>query len=285
MRAGALRRGTARVGAVRRDRAGQCPGHSCAHGPPGRLRPARPGVVPVRGGPGTYCRRGGPARRQARLGHSGAGRAVPRRARACGPASAPEPFPAAAPAVSAAGRAVSADRAIGVGYAITEDSQHGVRGQIVIVNGSSAAVRGWRVTLVLPGDTDYQVLDAANRSAGDALVMAAPAAGQALAGGSTELIAFTARGTTSSPVRSTFTDAARLPHRGVSGAAAGPGTSQAAGGQRAPGAGHGGWFGHWLGGWLRGGWPNGGSPGGGWPGGPRAGAGQGGQQHGWPGGR
>lgn len=65
------------------------------------------------------------------------------------------------------------------------------------------------IRIVLPGDTGYQVLDAANRSAGDALVMAAPPAGQAIAAGRTRVIAFTARGTTSTPARSTFTDSGR----------------------------------------------------------------------------
>ena len=86
---------------------------------------------------------------------------------------------------SATGRAVSADHAIGVGYAITEDRQQGIHGQIVIVNNGSAPVSGWRVTLVLPGDRGYQVLDARNRSAGDALVMTAPADGGSLAAGGT----------------------------------------------------------------------------------------------------
>ena len=96
-----------------------------------------------------------------------------------------------------------------MGYGITQDGQQDIHGQIVIVNNGPVPLTGWRIRVVLPGDTDYQVLDAANRSAGDALVMAAPLAGQAIAAGSTEVIVFTARGTTSTPARSTFTDSGR----------------------------------------------------------------------------
>jgi hypothetical protein len=195
------------------------------------------------------------------------GAAAPHRA---GPAPEPVSFPA--PAASSAGQAVSADHAVGVGYGITQDGQQDIHGQIVIVNNGPVPLTGWRIRVVLPGDTDYQVLDAANRSAGDALVLAAPAAGQAIAAGSTEVIAFTARGTTSRPARSTFTDSGRPRPRAAPGsAAAGPdtgaGTGLAASGPRR----HEGWPGRWLGGWLPGGWPNGS-----WPG--RGGAG-----HGWPG--
>jgi Type II transport protein GspH len=192
--------------------------------------------------------------------------AAPHRA---GPA--PEPVSFAAPAASSAGRAVSADHAVGVGYGITQDGQQDIHGQIVIVNNGPVPLTGWRIRVVLPGDTDYQVLDAANRSAGDALVMAAPLAGQAIAAGSTEVIVFTARGTTSTPARSTFTDSGRPRPRAAQGSAAG---QDAAAGPGPAGSGPGraeGWPGGWLGGWLPSGWPNGSRPG-------RGGAG-----HGWPG--
>lgn len=212
------------------------------------------------------------------------------------PVSAPDPFWSSAPVASSAGQAVSPDRAVGVSYEITQDSQHGIHGQIVIANESSAAVRGWRVTVVLPGDAGYRVLNARNRSAGDALVMSAPAAGPALAAGGTVLIAFTARGTTSTPVRATFADSARPgPSGGGSatgaGSATGSAASRAAGGQPDPGyRSHDGWSGGWLGGGLSGGGRSGGWPDGGWFG--RGGAGYGWtpggraeQQDGWPGGR
>ncbi len=209
------------------------------------------------------------------------------------PASRPGPFSSPAPLSWATGRAVSADHAIGVGYAITEDSQQGIRGQIVIVNNGSAPVSGWRITLVLPGDRGYQVLDARNRSAGDALVMTSQADGRSLAAGGTELIAFTARGTTSSPVRSTFTASPRPrpAGRGGSGAAASLGSS--AGGGRAGDHRHEGWpwLGGWPGGgqtrghWPQGGWPQGGWPQGGWSGRGGPGSGRAGHHHGWPGGR
>ena len=41
---------------------------------------------------------------------------------------------------------------------------------------------GWRVTLVLPGDRGYRVLNASNQSPGDVLVMTAPAGGRSLPG-------------------------------------------------------------------------------------------------------
>lgn len=207
------------------------------------------------------------------------------------PVSRPQHFSSSAPAVSSARQAVSPGHAIGVGYEITRDGHHGIHGQIVIANESSAPVSGWRVTVVLPGDSRYQALNARNRSDGSALVMVPPA-GQALAGGSIELIAFTARGTTSTPVRFTFTDSARRRPSGRGGAGApGPATSRTAGGQPGSGRrGHDGWPFSWLGGWrhrhppnggwLTGGWPGQDGRGGGWSEGGRAG-----QHHGWPGGR
>jgi Cellulose binding domain len=198
--------------------------------------------------------------------------AAPHRA---GPAPEPVSFPA--PVASSAGRAVSADHAVGVGYGITQDGQQDIRGQIVIVNNGPVPLTGWRIRVVLPGDTDYQVLDAANHSAGDALVMAAASAGQAIAAGRTEVIAFTARGTTSTPARSRFTDSGRPRPRAAQGSAAAQdtGAGQDAGAGAGPAASgprrHEGWPGGWLGGWLPSGWPNGS-----WPG--RGGAG-----HGWPG--
>ena len=220
--------------------------------------------------------------------------ARPVSARPVSAAAVPRPgsFSSPAPVSSATGRAVSADHAVGVGYAITEDGQQGIHGQIVMVNNGPAPVSGWRVTLVLPGDRGYQVLDARNRSAGDALVMTAPADGRSLAPGGTALIAFTARGTTSSPVRSTFTAPARPRPAGGGSGAARPGTS--AGGGLARERRHAGWPFSWPGGrrngsWPRGSWPQGNWPQGGWPsrGGPGSGwaaDGSAGDQHGWPGG-
>ena len=197
------------------------------------------------------------------------------------PMSRPEPVPSPALVSSAAGRAISADHAIGVGYAITEDGQQGIHGQIVIVNNGSAPLSGWRVTLVLPGDRGYQVLDARNRSAGDVLVMTAPAGGRSLPGGGAALIEFTARGTTSRPVRSTFTEPAPQRPAGPGDSAAWRGASAGrgqAGRQR-----HEGWPFSWRdGGWAQGGWP---SPGGRGGRGAWAPDGRAGHHHGRPGGR
>ena len=126
------------------------------------------------------------------------------------------------------------------------------------------------------------MLDAANRSAGDALVMTAPAAGQGIPAGSTELIAFTARGTASTPARSTFTDSARPRHSGSPGslAAAGQDASTRTGAAGSGSRRHHGWPGGGLGGWL-GGWLGGSGLHGSWPG--RAGAGHGGSGGGQPG--
>lgn len=106
----------------------------------------------------------------------------------------------------------------------------------------------------------------------------------------TTVIAFVARGTLS-PVRCTFTDAARQQrsrdwagHPGSG--AAGPGTSRAAGQQGPAQGSHDGWLSGWRsrgwsgGGWSRGGWSGGNWPDGGWPG-----SGWSGQHDGWPGGR
>jgi hypothetical protein len=116
----------------------------------------------------------------------------------------------------------------------------------------------------------------------------------------TTVIAFVAGGTLS-PVRCTFTDAARQQrsrdwpgHLGSG--AAGPDTSRAAG---QPGSGqgsHDGWLSGWLsrgwsgggrsgGSWSGGSWSGGSWSGGSWPGGSWPGGGWSGQHDGWPGGR
>ncbi len=124
-------------------------------------------------------------------------------------------------------------------------------------------VSGWRVTLVLPGDRGYQVLDARNRSPGDVLVMTAPADGRSLPGGGAALIEFTARGTTSRPVRSTFTEPAPQRPAGPGDSAAGRGAS--AGRAQAGRPRHEGWPFSWPdGGWAQGGWPSRGGWGSGW---------------------
>ena len=111
----------------------------------------------------------------------------------------------------------------------------------------------------------------------------------------TTVIAFTARGTLSTPVRCTFTDAVRQQRtRGGSGH---PGSWAAgqdgdrAGGQLRPGrTSHHGWQAGWLSDWPSRGWSGGGRSGGGWPGsgwsgGGWLGSGRPGQHGGWPGGR
>ncbi len=114
------------------------------------------------------------------------------------------------------------------------------------------------------------------------------------------VIAFTAGGTLSTPVRCTFSAAVRqLRTRDGSGHPGSQAASQdgaRAGGQLRPGRSshHGwqvGWLGDWLSrGWSGSGWPGGGRPGGGWSGGNWSGGGwsgggQWGQHGGWPGGR
>ena len=106
----------------------------------------------------------------------------------------------------------------------------------------------------------------------------------------TTVIAFTARGTLSAPVRCTFTDAVRQ-ERSRDGAghsrsaAAGLDSDRTDGQLRLGRSSHLGWPASWLSGWLSRGWPGGGRPGGGWPGGGWSGGGRSGQHGGWPGGR
>jgi hypothetical protein len=117
----------------------------------------------------------------------------------------------------------------------------------------------------------------------------------------TTVIAFTARGATSVPVRCAFTVVALGQHRSRDGSGhPGSGTagqdSDRAGPQLRSGrSSHDGWLGSWLSDWLsRGwsgnGWSGGGWSGGGWSGGGQSGGGQSGggwsgRDGGWPGGR
>ena len=109
----------------------------------------------------------------------------------------------------------------------------------------------------------------------------------------TAVIAFTAGGTLSTPVRCTFSAAVRQPR--TRDGSARPGSWAASqdgdrvGGQLRPGrsSDHGwaAWLGDWLSrGWSGGGWSGGGRPGGGWSGGGWSGGGQWGQHGGGPGG-
>jgi translation initiation factor IF-2 len=109
-------------------------------------------------------------------------------------------------------------------------------------------------------------------------------------GSCTTVVAFTAGGTLSTPVRCTFTDAVRQQRtRGGSGH---PGSWAAgqdgdhAGGQLRPGrSSHHGWQASWLSDWLSRGRSRSGWPGSGWSGGGWSGSGRPGQRGGWPGGR
>ena len=163
MRAGALRRGPARVGTVGRGRVGR--GRRPGGGPrrprlsaprtgraPLRNRPRRtrhpappaprPRPSPFRPGPLRICpgRISPPAPAGAAIlpacphgGDGAGGRTPPRTVSPARPG--PDPSrPLPPPVSSAAGRAVSADHGVGVGYAITQDGQQGIHGQIVIVN-------------------------------------------------------------------------------------------------------------------------------------------------------
>ena len=111
----------------------------------------------------------------------------------------------------------------------------------------------------------------------------------------TTVIAFTARGPLSTPVRCTFTEAAGQ-QRSRDGAGHPGSGATVSGGEPAvtqvrPGrSNHHGWLASWLSGWPGQGWPGGGWTGGGWSGTGRSGggwpgSGGPGQYGGWPGGR
>ena len=198
--------------------------------------------------------------------------------RAAGHAQAPE---------AAAGPGRSADHHVGVHYQIKPQPGRAVTGQLVIVNHGGTPVTGWRLRVVLPGDGHYQVAHAAGASArasaGDSLVLTALPGQPALGAGRSELIVFTAAGSTAVPASVTFQDTAGG-QPAQAGSAAGRGRSGWPSRTGWPG---GWWRGpqqHGYGGWpapVQGGWPSSG-PGGGW-----SGSGQGGWagQGGWPGGR
>jgi hypothetical protein len=103
----------------------------------------------------------------------------------------------------------------------------------------------------------------------------------------TTVIAFTAQGATSAPVRCTFTVVAVGQHRSWDGSghpgsgAAGQDSDRTGGQLRSGRSSHDGWRSDWLSrGWSGNGWSRGGWSGGGWSGG-----GWSGQHGGWPGGR
>lgn len=180
--------------------------------------------------------------------------------RAAGHAQAPQ---------AATGQGRSADQQVGVHYKIKPQPGRTVTGHLVIVNHGGAPVTGWRLRVVLPGDGHYQVTHAAGTSAGDWLVLTALPDQPALGAGQSEVIVFTAEGSTAAPASVTFRDeAAGQP------AQAGPATGGDGSGWPSR-SGWPGWSGWWRGPQQNGygGWP---APvqGGGWPG-PGS----------WPGGR
>jgi hypothetical protein len=167
---------------------------------------------------------------------------------------------------AAAGQGRSADQQVGVHYKIKPRPGRTVTGHLVIVNHGGAPVTGWRLRVVLPGDGHYQVTHAAGATAGDSLVLTALPGQPALGAGRSQVIVFTAEGSTAMPASVTFRDeAAGQP------AQAGSATGVDGGGWPS----RSGWPGWWPGPQQNGygGWP---APvqGGGWPG-----------PGGWPGGR
>jgi Cellulose binding domain len=113
-------------------------------------------------------------------------------------ASTPPAAPSRSPAPAPAGPQVT------VSYTLVQHWDSGFQGEFTIVNNGRAAINGWQLSAVLPGDTIDTVWDASYHTSGDTLVMD-PASTQVTIPAGTSLNEnFTANGTTTSPAGCTF---------------------------------------------------------------------------------
>jgi cellulase/cellobiase CelA1 len=84
----------------------------------------------------------------------------------------------------------------------------GFLGEFTITNKGSAAINGWELSAVLPGDQIDSVWDALHHTSGDTLIMDPQTFQATIEPGTSLTEHFTAQGTSTSPTSCTFNGAA-----------------------------------------------------------------------------
>ena len=151
--------------------------------------------------PGTMAQPRLPGQRmQHRQQHAAAGRQAPQALPSAAPAAASTPPPAAstAPAIPV----------VTVSYSVVQQWDGGFQGEFTIVNHGAAAISGWQLAAVFPGDTIESAWDASFHTGGDTLLLDPPSYQLTIAPGAGLAEHFTAAGTTTTPESCTFNGAA-----------------------------------------------------------------------------
>ena len=159
--------------------------------------------APTPGGPSSGPATSAAPGRGRRAAHPGPG---PRAtlAAATAPASSPAPSrPASTPRTLPPATAPPPP-AVSLSYTLVQHWDGGFQGEFTIVNNSAAAIDGWQLSAVLPGDTVDTVWDASYRTSGDTLLMSPPSYQVTIPAGGTLTENFTANGNSTSPAGCTF---------------------------------------------------------------------------------
>jgi cellulase/cellobiase CelA1 len=93
---------------------------------------------------------------------------------------------------------------VNVSYTLVQHWPGGFQGEFTIVNNSAAAINGWQLSAVLPGDRIDTVWDASYHTSGDTLLLYPPSYQVTIPAGGTLTENFTANGNSTSPAGCTF---------------------------------------------------------------------------------
>jgi Cellulose binding domain len=93
-------------------------------------------------------------------------------------------------------------------YALVKTFHGGFEGEFTIANHGTAPVSGWELTASLPGDHIKSVTGASYTTHGSKLILTPLASQPSIAPGASQLVFFTAGGTSTSPTSCTFNGAA-----------------------------------------------------------------------------
>jgi len=113
------------------------------------------------------------------------------------PTHSPKPTPSARPRY-----------AVTVTYAVARTVEWGFEGEFTIINRGTAPVSGWELTASLPGDHVKSVTGASYTTHGAKLMLTPLSSQPSIAPGTSQLVFFTAGGTSTSPSSCTFNGAA-----------------------------------------------------------------------------
>ena len=112
--------------------------------------------------------------------------------------------PAASPKPTSTTTASPTETQVKVSYAVVRQHPHSFQGQFTIVNNGSAAVNGWELVVVLPGDDIRSVSGGSFHTHGDTVYIDPSGSQRSIAPGATVVENFTAHGSTTALAGCTF---------------------------------------------------------------------------------